>query len=47
MFLLLIWMGSTRYQLLGKLPGLIRKTGFTNISIARKGAFIKHYLVRK
>ena len=47
MFLLLFWLGSTRYQLLGKLPGLIRKTGFTNITIAKKGAIIKHYLIKK
>ena len=47
MFLLLFWLGSTRYQLLGKLPGLIRKAGFTNISIVKKGAFIKHYLIKK
>lgn len=47
MFLLLFWLDSTRYQLLGKLPGLIRKAGFTNIRIAKKGAFIKHYLIKK
>jgi ubiquinone/menaquinone biosynthesis C-methylase UbiE len=47
MFLLLIWLRSTRYHLLGKLPALIRKAGFKNINIARKAAFIKHYLIRK
>jgi len=47
MFMLLFWLGSTRYQLLGKLPGLIRRTGFTNIQLIKKGAFIKHYLIKK
>lgn len=47
MFLLLFWLDSTRYQLLGKLPGLIRKAGFTNIKIAKRGAFIRHYLIKK
>jgi ubiquinone/menaquinone biosynthesis C-methylase UbiE len=47
MFLLLFWLKSTRYQLFGKLPALIRKAGYTNVSIAKKGVFIKHYLIKK
>jgi ubiquinone/menaquinone biosynthesis C-methylase UbiE len=47
MGLFFIWTGSLRFQLLGKLPALIRKTGFTDIRLVRKGAIIKHYLIRK
>ncbi len=47
MSLLLIWLSSTRYQLFGRLPGLIRKTGFTNIRLVKRGLFIKHYLIKK
>jgi ubiquinone/menaquinone biosynthesis C-methylase UbiE len=47
MGLFFIWTGSLRYQLLGKLPALIRKTGFADIRLVRKGAIIKHYLIRK
>ncbi len=47
MFLLLIWIPSTRFQLLGKLPGLIKKAGFKQICSAKKGLFLKHYLVKK
>ncbi|UCH14274.1 MAG: class I SAM-dependent methyltransferase [Bacteroidales bacterium] len=47
MTLLLIWLSSTRYQLFGKLPGLIRKAGFTNIRLVKKELFIKHYLIKK
>ena len=47
MGLFFIWIGSLRYQLLGKLPALIRNTGFTDIRLVRKGAAIKHYLIKK
>ena len=47
MFFLLIWLSSARFQLLGKLPALIRKAGFTDIRLVKKGLFIKHYLIRK
>ncbi len=47
MGLFFIWTRSLRYQLLGKLPGLVRKAGFTDIRLARNGVFIKHYLIKK
>jgi len=47
MFLLLIWIRPTRFQLLGKLPPLIRKAGFKDIRLARKGIIVKHYLIKK
>jgi ubiquinone/menaquinone biosynthesis C-methylase UbiE len=47
MGLFFIWTAPLRYQLLGKLPALIRKAGFTHIRLVRKGAAIKHYLIRK
>jgi ubiquinone/menaquinone biosynthesis C-methylase UbiE len=47
MGLFFIWTGSLRYQLLGKLPALIRKSGFKDIRLVRNGVFIKHYLIKK
>jgi ubiquinone/menaquinone biosynthesis C-methylase UbiE len=47
MFLLLFWINSLRYHLLGKLPALIRKSGFADVRLVRNGIFIKHYLVKK
>ncbi len=47
MFLLLFWLGSTRYQLLGKLPGLIGRSGFSNVNVVKKGSFITHYMIKK
>ncbi len=47
MFLLLIWLGSTRYQLLGKLPGLLREAGFRNVSRIKKGLFLDYFIIRK
>jgi len=47
MYLLLIWTSSTRYQLLGKLPGLIRDCGFKSMELKRKGAFLEYYLITK
>ncbi|MFB0566617.1 MAG: class I SAM-dependent methyltransferase [Candidatus Aminicenantaceae bacterium] len=47
MCLLLIWISSTRYQLLGKLPDLIRRCNFKKIELKKKGAFLEYYLIRK
>lgn len=47
MYLLLIWIPSTRYQLLGKLPGLIGECGFESMELKRKGAFLEYYLIKK
>jgi hypothetical protein len=40
-------MSSTRYQLFGKLPGLIKATGFEDIRMAKKRFFLEHYLIMK
>jgi len=47
MCLMLIWISSTRYQLFGKLPDLIRECNFKKIELKKKGAFLEHYLIRK
>jgi ubiquinone/menaquinone biosynthesis C-methylase UbiE len=47
MFLLLIWTAPTRYQLLGRLPALIRRCGFARLERLRKGAFLDYTLIWK
>lgn len=47
MYMMFIWMSSTRYQLLGKLPQLIRECGFKAVELKKKGAFLEHYLIKK
>ncbi len=47
MYLMLIWISSTRYQLLGKLPELIRECKFKTIELRKKGAFLEYYLITK
>jgi hypothetical protein len=47
MFLLFVWMPSTRYQLFGKLPNLIRECGFTHLELIRRGAFLTCYRAGK
>ena len=47
MFLLLVWISPTRYQLFGKLPNLIKECGFTKLELIRTGAFLKYCLIRK
>ena len=42
-----IWMESTRTQLFGRLPDYIKKAGFKNIKLVKKGAFMEHYLAYK
>jgi ubiquinone/menaquinone biosynthesis C-methylase UbiE len=47
MFLLLVWLRSTRFQLFGKLPTLIVGSGFRDIKLAKKGLFLKYYFIKK
>jgi ubiquinone/menaquinone biosynthesis C-methylase UbiE len=47
MFLPFVWMPSTRYQLFGKLPNLIRECGFTHLELIRRGAFLTCYRAGK
>ncbi len=47
MFFLLIWISSTRYQLLGKLAGLIRECNFKSVELIKKGAFLEYYIIKK
>jgi ubiquinone/menaquinone biosynthesis C-methylase UbiE len=47
MFLLLIWVPSTRYQLFGKLPNLIRECGFATPELLGRGAFLTCYRIDK
>ena len=46
-FLMFVWMPSTRYQLLGKLPDLIRECGFAPPQIVARGAFLTCYRITK
>jgi ubiquinone/menaquinone biosynthesis C-methylase UbiE len=47
MYLMFIWISSTRYQLLGKLPDLIRESKFKSVELRKKGAFLEYYLITK
>lgn len=47
MYLMLIWMASTRYQLFGKLPGLIEESRFGTAKLIKKGFFLEYYLMTK
>lgn len=47
MLLLFVWMRSTRYQLFGKLPALIRKCGFSTPELIGQGAVLKYYRITK
>jgi hypothetical protein len=42
-----VWVPSTRYQLLGKLPGLIGECGFAAPRIVDRGAFLTCYRITK
>jgi hypothetical protein len=42
-----VWISATRYQLLGKLPGLIRETGFSEVKLLKKGFFLEYQLAAK
>lgn len=47
MVLMFLWRKSTRFQLLGKLPGLMEESGFRQISLIKKGLFLEYYLLSK
>jgi ubiquinone/menaquinone biosynthesis C-methylase UbiE len=47
MYLMLIWISPTRFQLFGRLPGLIRECQFKNIELKKKGLFLEYYLITK
>jgi ubiquinone/menaquinone biosynthesis C-methylase UbiE len=47
MYLMMIWRPFTRYQLFGKLPGLIRGCGFATVELLKKGCFLEYYMIRK
>ena len=47
MYLMMMWRPFTRFQLFGKLPGLIRECGFERVKLLEKGFFLEYYLIRK
>jgi ubiquinone/menaquinone biosynthesis C-methylase UbiE len=47
MYLMLIWMASTRYQLFGKLPALIEESSFGRPKLIKKGLFLEYYLMTR
>jgi ubiquinone/menaquinone biosynthesis C-methylase UbiE len=47
MYLMMIWRPFTRYQLFGKLPGLLKESGFGTVELLEKGFFLEYYLMRK
>lgn len=47
MYLMMIWRPYTRYQLFGKLPELVRESGFETIRLLKKGLFLEYYLIEK
>jgi len=47
MYLMFIWMSSTRYQLFGKLPKLIEESNFKTMKLLSKGFFLEYYLITK
>jgi len=47
MYLMFIWISSTRYQLFGKLPTLIKESGFGGVKLLKKGFFLEYYQISK
>ena len=47
MYLMMIWRPYTRYQLFGKLPGLVRESGFETVRLLQKGFFFEYYRIGK
>ncbi|MFC1531823.1 class I SAM-dependent methyltransferase [Thermodesulfobacteriota bacterium] len=47
MYLMFIWISSTRFQLLGKLPKLIEESSFKTMTLLKKGFFLEYYLMTK
>jgi ubiquinone/menaquinone biosynthesis C-methylase UbiE len=46
-FLLFLWTPSIRFQMFGKLPGLIEECGFAPPELVGRGVFLKYYLIHK
>ncbi len=44
---LFIWMSSTRFHLLGRLPALLRTARFKTVELIKKGVFLDYYIMRK
>ena len=47
MYLMLVWAPYTRYQLFGKLPQLVRQSGFETMRLIKKGFFLEYYLISR
>ncbi len=47
MYLILVWITSTRYQLFGRLPRLINECKFNHVELRKKGLFLEYYLITK
>jgi ubiquinone/menaquinone biosynthesis C-methylase UbiE len=47
MYLILIWISSTRYQLFGRLPKLINECKFNHVDVKKRGLFLEYYLIMK
>jgi len=47
MYLILIWISSTRYQLFGRLRKLINECKFNHVELRKKGLFLEYYLIKK
>ena len=44
---LFIWMSSTRFHLLGRLPALLKASQFKSVELIKKGVFLEYYIMRK
>ncbi|MFC1502558.1 class I SAM-dependent methyltransferase [bacterium] len=44
---LFIWMSSTRFHLLGRLPALLKASQFKSVELIKKGIFLDYYIMRK
>lgn len=44
---LFIWMSSTRFHFLGRLPALLRTGRFKTVELIKKGMFLDYYIMRK
>ena len=47
MYLILIWISSTRYQLFGRLRKLINECKFNHVELRKKGLLLEYYLITK
>ena len=47
MYLMMLWSPHTRYQLFGKLPELLKQSGFETVRLLEKGLFLEYYLIGK